>query len=397
MKPKTVISLLAVVLILAAASYFLLNTNSPKKQDDQMGSEFFKDLPVNDIAAVTIHTSQDKVELKRGPEVWVVKNRHEYPADFVKISDFIKKIKRLKIGRVFEANDDVLNRQKLHSPQDQKASEDQKGTRISLFDEKAKPIADFILGNSREGANGGGGQYMRYSDKNTVYLVSDNFSFLEQKPEEWLEREVINVDGKEIEKVTCYGKKSDEVLYQLARKEHKKSPELISPPKNETVDKNKIDQVFDALGPLNIEDINGPPRKAAEPLPNASASLVYQLYDGRMITVHPSTKQGDTPENSEYYLTLKVDYAKPKSTQETEPPPDKDEKEAEDADKKSGESDGKDDSDTKSKSAEEVAKEAKALNDKLRAWTFKIAKWQYDSFILSQEGLMQTKEENTAQ
>ncbi len=397
MKPKTVISLLAVVLILTAVSYFLLTTSSPNKQKNQMGSELFKDLPVNDIAAVTIHSSQGKVELTRGPEVWKVKNRHEYPADFDKISDFLKKIKRLKIGRVFEANDDVLNRQKLHDPQDEKVKEDQKGTRISLFDDNAKLIADFILGSNRQADAGGGGQYMRYSDKKTVYLVSDSFSFLEQKPEEWLEREVVDIDGQEVEKVTCYARNSDDILYQLARQEQGKSPELISPPANAEVDKNKIDQVFEALSPLNIEDISGPPRNAEEPQPESSASLAYQLYDGRVITVHPLLKQGDTPENSEYHVTLKVDYTEPPSTEKAEQPKNQNEKKANEDDKKSGESEEKDGSDTKIKSAEEVAKEAKALNDKLNVWTFKIAKWQYDSFILSQEGLMQAEETDTSQ
>lgn len=396
MKPKTVISLLTVVLILAGTSYFLLNDRSSNKNKNQMGTELMKDLPLNAISAITVFGPKGSVELKRGPSVWQVKNRYEYPADFGQIVDLTKKIKRTKVGRTFVAEDETLARQKLYDPKDQNASDDQKGIRITLFDQKGKTIADLILGNTRQESSGGSGQYLRHADEKTVYLVNDNFSLLEQKPEEWLEKEVINIESKEIKAINCYADDSDQPLYRLERKERGTAPKLSSPPKKGVVDTHKVDQVFESLSPLNIEDISGPPRKVEDPLPKTSARLEYQLYDGKIITVYPSSHSEKDPEAAQYQVILTMDYTQPEAPDTTETSKTTPKK---DADKKADDQSTKTDSSEKNKkkeakSSEDIKKEAMALNEKLQVWTFKLAKWQYDGFIISKEGLMETKKGN---
>lgn len=394
MKPKTVISLLAVVLILAAASYFLLKDPSNDNQNGLMGAKFAKDLPINEIASITIHSPEQTVELEKGPAVWQVKNRFGYPADFSKISDLLKKIKRLKVGRTFEADNDVLGRQKLYDPKGNKAEKDQKGIRITLADESNKTISDLILGESRQGNS----QYIRHAAENTVYLVNDTFSFLEQDPANWLESEIINIDGQEVKAVNCYTQDSDKPLYSLQRPEIDKAPELVSPPEEGSVDSNKIDQVFQALSPLNLEDVSGPSRDKNADLPKVSAHLEYHLYDGKIISVYPSAAPGEKPEDSKYRVVLTAGYTQPETTpdlqtseqgQEDEKNTNTDSKTAEDEDET-----GEKAPQSEAKSPEEVQKEALALNDKLKVWTFEIAKWQYDSFITTQEGLMEVKEES---
>jgi hypothetical protein len=175
MKPKTVISLLAVVLILAAASYFLLNDQNSNKKQGQMGAELMQDLPLNDIAAIAIFGPKGSVKLVRGPAVWQVENKYNYPADFSKIIELTKNIKHIKVGRSFQATDDSLTRQKLFDPKDEKAPIDQKGVRITLADDKNKPLADLIIGNTRQTSSGGSGQYLRKANEKTIYLAKDNF------------------------------------------------------------------------------------------------------------------------------------------------------------------------------------------------------------------------------
>jgi len=361
-----------------------------------MGTELMKDLPLNAIAAITIFGPKGSVELRRGPSVWQVKNRYEYPADFGKIVDLTKKIKRTKIGRTFAATDETLTRQKLCDPKDQNASDDQKGIRITLFDQKEKTIADLILGNTRQESSGGSGQYLRYADGKTVYLVNDNFSLLEQKPEEWLEKEVINIDSKEIKAIHCYAGDSDQPLYRLERKEQGAAPKLSSPPKKGVVDTHKVDQVFESLSPLNIEDISGPPRKVEDPLPKTSTRLEYQLYDGKIITVYPSSHSEKDSETAQYQVALTMDYIQPQTpdtpeTSKTTPKKDADNK----ADDQSTKTDSsKNNKKKEAKSSEDIKKEAMALNEKLQVWTFELAKWQYDGFITSKEGLMEAKKDN---
>ena len=397
MKPKTVISLLAVVLILAAASYFLLNDQTSNKKQSQMGAELLQDLPLNNIAAITIYGPEGSVMLAHGPSVWQVENKYNYPADFGKIIELTKKIKRIKVGRSFQATDDSLTRQKLYDPKDEKTPNDRKGIRITLSDDKDKPLADLIIGKTRQTSSDGGGQYLRKADGKTIYLVKDNFSLLEQKPEAWLEKEIINIDAHEIKAVSCFSADSDQPRYRLERRERTKAPRLVSVSQKGLVDSNKVDQVFEALSPLNIDDISGPPRKADDPLPKTSARLEYELYNGKILTIYPASRSVDDPKKSTYQVTLTMDYHQPKSSDSSKPP-EKNQQKDEGSNKtdvkgaktKSSENN----KNTKAKSPEEIKKEVMASNAKLKIWTFKLAKWQYDSFITLKKDLMETNKEN---
>jgi hypothetical protein len=395
MKPKTVISLLAVVLILAAASYFLLNDQTSNKKQGQMGAELMQDLPLNDIAAIAIFGPKGSVKLVRGPAVWQVENKYNYPADFSKIIELTKNIKHIKVGRSFQATDDSLTRQKLFDPKDEKAPIDQKGVRITLADDKNKPLADLIIGNTRQTSSGGSGQYLRKANEKTIYLAKDNFPLLEQKPEAWLEKKIINLDAKEIKAVNCFADDSDQLRYHLERPERTKAPKLISAPQKGTVDSNKIEQVFEALSPLNIDDINGPPRKADDPLPKTPARLEYQLYNGKIITIYPASQSVDNPKKALYQMTLTMDYRQPESSMTSNPSKNnpKQKEGSHKTDAKDAKTKGSENS-KKTKSSEEIKKEVMASNAKLKIWTFKLAKWQYDSFITSKEGLMETNKEN---
>jgi hypothetical protein len=384
MKPKTVISLLAVVLILAAASYFLLNDQTSDKKQNQMGAELMQDLPLNDIAAITIFGPKGSVKLIHGPVVWQVENKYNYPADFSKIIELTKNVKHIKVGRSFQATDDSLTRQKLFDPKDEKASNDQKGIRITFADDKDKPLADLIIGNTRQTSPGGSGQYLRKANEKTIYLVKDNFTLLEPRPEAWLQKEIINIDAQEIKAVSCFAEDSTQPHYRLERSERAEAPKLVSVPPKGVVDSNKVDQVFEALSPLNIEDINGPPRKADDPLPKTPARLEYQLYNGKIITIYPASQSVDDPKKSLYQVTLTMDYHQPESKpSEKNQQPDKD-----------GNTSDVKNAETKTKSPEEIKKEVMASDAKLKIWTFKLAKWQYDSFITSKKGLMETNKEN---
>jgi hypothetical protein len=181
----------------------------------------------------------------------------------------------------------------------------------------------------------------------------------------------------------------------IFRPERTQAPKLISAPQKGTVDSNKIEQVFEALSPLNIDDINGPPRKADDPLPKTPARLEYQLYNGKIITIYPASQSVDNPKKALYQMTLTMDYRQPESSMTSNPSKNnpKQKEGSHKTDAKDAKTKGSENS-KKTKSSEEIKKEVMASNAKLKIWTFKLAKWQYDSFITSKEGLMETNKEN---
>lgn len=94
MKSKTFVMLLALCAVLGLATYFVstADRNSGKKSS---GAEdkFLSELPVNDIASISVKDAENEVLLEKGESVWVVKNRFGYPADFGKIAEFAKNSK----------------------------------------------------------------------------------------------------------------------------------------------------------------------------------------------------------------------------------------------------------------------------------------------------------------
>jgi len=99
MKPRSFIILAAVCAVLAAVSYGVLRSRSTERDpNNQAGAALMANLPVNDIQDVHIQLKDGTVHLKKGKAVWEVADRFGYPAAFDRTSDFVKKIRDMKIG-----------------------------------------------------------------------------------------------------------------------------------------------------------------------------------------------------------------------------------------------------------------------------------------------------------
>jgi Domain of unknown function (DUF4340) len=375
MKPKTLISLAAIVSILGLTAFFLTREKQPESGITRMGDLFLAKLPVNEIAAVAIASDNGVIHLRKSETVWQVEERNGYPADFSKITDLVRKLSRLKIGRTFQASEDALARQQLNDPTDAKIAKEQKGLRITLKNAQDNVLADLILGNPRETTAGTGGQYVRPSDSQTVSLVDDNFQFLGKTPQEWLKRDVVNLDQKTIVQVAGFDSKAVAPVFVLRREDPAKAPLLLNLPAGKTADPQKIDQLFEAMSPLKMEDVSALPQDKAQvkesSTPPARARLEYRLADGRVFTVFPYVEKAKDSQPEIYRVQVAVAY-------EPEPQPPA----AQPAD-----------SDTsKAAAADEIARQVREMDSQLRPWIFTLAKWQFESLITQLDGLLQKKE-----
>jgi len=331
----------------------------------KMGDKLFADLPVNAVTTVAIADSENRVVLTKGDKVWQVDGRSGYPADFDQLRELVVKLSRLKIGRSFPASAESLTRLSLMAPSTTDASST--GKQITLTDASGKIIADVILGQSRETDSGeGGGQYLKKVDADTVFLVDGSFRFLKTEPAEWLNKEILDVKAEDVKSIACYIDDPVTAIYTLLRPDRGELAKMTPVPQGRTADPTKIDQVFDALAPLTLDDVkaaDGPP-----PVPESGTPrLVYQLYDGRQISIFPYS--GD---NGGFTLRVTTE----DSTAETQAAVAPD----------SQPMDGK-------AQAEEMAtptpKTARQLNEELSPWVFSIKKWQFDSLITQPESLLE--------
>ncbi|CAN2048523.1 DUF4340 domain-containing protein [Candidatus Magnetomoraceae bacterium gMMP-1] len=386
MKAKTMVILLLVLAIMIGASFVVFKMQSPKQSAQaKLGEKLLKDLPVNEIADITMQHSEHTVSLGKQDDKWVVQSRFNYAADFKKIIDFVKKWKDAKTGRNFSASDSTISRLGMKKPDDKKASDKEKGVHIVLADNNGKNIADILLGKTRENESGAsGGQYVMINNEPIIYLIDKSFGFMEKESSGWLDKELVDVKTEDVEKVVCI-KPDGSILYTLKRPEKDKKPEMLNPPEGKKIKTYELDNIFQALSNFRLEDIIDPAQKTEEK--KGAYSLEFSLFNGTVYKVHP--QEITSGDEKKYTFKIQVAYKAP------QPDPEKKTEESVAANytKDKAKKLDKDKKEEKpEKSPKEFALEAENLNKKLSAWTYVISKWKYENFITNLDEFFEQEE-----
>jgi hypothetical protein len=387
MKGKTFFILLVAAGVLAALAFFRFGDQN-QTQDTTMGQKVFSDLPLNQVASITIADATQRVTLVKGEETWQVQERGGYPADFGELRDVVVKLSRLKIGRSFTGSPESLSRLSLLNPSAEESTG--QGTQITLKDAADKILADVILGQVRQTDDGGsGGQYLKKTDGDTVYLVDGAFRFLKTDPADWLQDEILNIKADSVASVTCYAEGNTDPVFTLARPEKGKAPQLSPVPSGRRVDSAKIDQVFDAMSPLTLDDVESADKHPKKDDAGARR-LVYQLYDGRRILLFP-----ESDDNEHYWVRVTAE----ETANETAIADTSDAAGAADEPAKAEQKDPADAKVPEKQGGQDTpaVKTAQAINAELGAWVFSIKKWQFDSLITQADALLESAPDDAKQ
>ncbi len=418
MKSKTFIILLALCAVLGLLTYFISGSGKQTaKTADTASDVFLSELPVNDITSISIKDKENTLELEKGESVWEVKSSFGYPADFGKIAEFAKKLKDCKVGRSFEATEDMRLRLALYSPDEQNVKElkdENKGTLVTLKNKENKVLADIIIGNAREAASGSGGHYMMNAGGNTVYLVDKDFKFMDKKSSDWIRTDLLDVKAEDVEEVICKDRKNDTVLYTLKRPEKGKNPEFVHPPEGKKMIPSKINNVFSALGSFKIDGVADPAMTAAD-TGTENICLIYRMFDGTEYTACPGSASKEDAEK--FYFRASASYTEPPSEEKTaedaETAPEEGKAEEgeskptvvlnDNADKadKADKTEEKADTGDKAEDKKEEEKpdpaklkaDAEELNQKISPWTYMIPKWKAERLISDPEEFFEKPEE----
>ena len=377
MKLKTFGILCIIFCFLVAAAFYALKKD-PFEHQGRMGERLFADLPANAITRIQLIGPTREVRLKKGASVWEVENRYDYPADFDKIADMIKKIRDLKVGRTFTADSGVKQRLALLDPQASgKVEDDQKGTRVILFsDGDAPPVLDLLIGKAREGDGVSGGHHimrMGAAHDETVYLVDQSFRFLSTDPDDWLDKSLVDVAPEEVRQVTCYDAVSGDLLYRLTRSAKGKAPDLEGISEDESAEPSKIERVFGALSGLTIDGVAGHRGVVDFAGLFNPRRFEYRLFDGSLYTLETGKQGGDGGDRN--YLTIATGYEQPPQTDGGENASDEGT-----GIKGSAETD-----------MPAVNEKMQQLNERFQPWTFTISTWKYEGLIYDRKALLKQK------
>jgi hypothetical protein len=364
MRPKTFVILTVLFCVVGLAAFLVFKQDRSRRQT-QMGQRLFSELPVNDVARIRVEGPDDESELKKGPAVWVVENRFSYPADFDKIAELVKKIRDLKVGRDFQADQEVRRRLSLFPPQQGgSVPAEQQGTRIILSAKDGETLADLLVGSARQ-AGSGGRHLMKLEPPgdDSVYLVDANFRSLSASPDNWLFKDLMDVKAVNVEQVTCLDPKDGTLIYRLRRPGKGSAPVLENLAAKENADPARIDRVFGALTGMAIDGVAGPRGAVDLTGMDNHRRFEYRLYDGTQYTIETAKGSG----GNENYLAVGVSYHPAAPT-------------AEQGEEAAGSAD--------TKAEANPAEKAARLDQKVRPWLYRIATWRNEGLVPDRTGLL---------
>ncbi|MEW6305566.1 MAG: DUF4340 domain-containing protein, partial [Verrucomicrobiota bacterium] len=333
------------------------------------------DFPLNDVAQVTIKNKDGEVTLRKVSDLWRVKERGDYLANFDQISEFIRKAWELKPVQQPKVGQSHLARLELAEP----GKGDKSGTLVEFKNKDGKSIGSLMLGKQdmKEGDSqfGGGGfptgRFVMVPGKlETVSLVSESFSSVDVKPDQWLNKDFFKVEKLREVAVTHTNAASS---WRLVREKEGGDWKLADAKKDEELDTSKTFAYNSLFSSPSFEDVAKPDAKPEDLGLDKPFAVTLGTFDNFTYTM----KLGVKDEEHQY---LKFDvagsFSKTRTAGENEKPEDKEKLDKEHADKV--------------KQLEEKLKKEQEFSK----WTYEVAKWTVDALLKERKELLKEKKED---
>ena len=205
MNRKQLAILLVLVIVLGGAGLLLRKKQAAswKGANPSIGQKLLGNFPVNDVTRIDIKQGTNELNLVKQDDLWRVRERNGYPANYSEISDFLIKARDLKIVQSENLGPSQWPRLALVAGQGTNAA-----LEVKFLGQNDKPIKTLFFGKmhtkksnrqSPYGDMGGGdwpdGRFVRAGgDSGNVVLISETFANIEPRPEQWLDRDFFKVE-----------------------------------------------------------------------------------------------------------------------------------------------------------------------------------------------------------
>jgi len=362
MSKKTLINLsivLVVLVVLALIQHWGKTSRRPVKAD--IGETLLEGVDINTIAQISITQGSNTVELAKQEGKWVVKSLFNYPADFGKLAEELRKLAEVKSGKPVRSGNVALSEFGL---------DDKTRKKVVFSSESGETLASIEIGARREGSRQAGWSnqhFVRLGGKDVILLVDHDFYAFSDDSTDWIDDELLNVPSDDVISVKVSGMelKADGSEWKLADLDEE----------TEEMESYEADKLRRALSYLNCSSIADPAKSDAELGFDKAVTYVAHTKDGFTYHVTLGGKADDGR-----YVRLAVEYTKP------EPPakPEEEDKDKQDEYKKKLEEYKKEVADNRKKADE--------LNQKFSGWTYIISNYDADDMLLTRDKLVKKKE-----
>jgi hypothetical protein len=206
MNRKQLAILLVLVIVLGGAGLVLRKKQSASWTggDPSIGKKPLSDLAVNDVTHLAIKQDASEVNLVKKDDLWRVRERNNYPANFSEISDFLRKIPDLKIVQSEKAGASGMARLALAAGPGSNSA-----LVVEFKGQNDKTLKSLLLGKKhmKKGDRGASqfgdmgeegwpdGRYVRVgAESDRVLLISDALANIEPKPDQWLNKDFFKIE-----------------------------------------------------------------------------------------------------------------------------------------------------------------------------------------------------------
>jgi hypothetical protein len=358
------------VLAAAGAAVVLSDRSAWTGADSRVGQKAIPGLRLSEVAEIALRDSSGELHLVRGETGWSVRERAGFAAETDRIAALLVKLAELKIVQSEPLPESERARLELLEPKDKAAGA---GTVIELKDAKGASLGRLLLGKKivkgspvaaslSRGETEATGRYLTGSDAGTMLAVGEPLAEVESRPDQWLVKDLLRVDGAK----SISSSKDGKARWSVARETESADWKFAG--SKEKPDLQKATDLASSLGWVNIVDVVTDP-KADTGLDQAIV-IKADTFDGLSYMLRIGKRAGDN-----YYVQVTA-AGDPRKTRT----PAKGEK-AEDRAKND-----KGFEERRKKLVEQLEREKK-----LERWVYLVAKNGLDPLLRDRPGLMPEK------
>ncbi len=264
MNVKNLITLAGLAAVMIGLATWSSRKETRKTEAASLGNNAFPALQkqVNEIASIHIQSPAETATVTRVEGIWRTPGKWNYPADFGKIRDLLRKLADAKILQSVQATPAERSELQLLTSTDTGATNRaQCATRIQLLDSRGAAISSLYLGKtrSRPGSESGMGGFpdsqFVMTDNGQISLIGDTFSEVTTRDKDWLDTDFLTLT--DIIAVHVTGKPAGEIHATRATPtDDLKVQGTI--PDNKEVDSTKLGSLGSALNFLRFDDVADP-------------------------------------------------------------------------------------------------------------------------------------------
>jgi hypothetical protein len=376
-KQLTLILIAGALIGAAAILSYSRKAQSWKSSSQVTGQKLLADFPLNDIAHLLIKNSSNELNLVKQEDLWRVKERFNYPANFGDISDFLRKSWELKAIQTEQVGPSQLPRLELVEPGLGTPS----GTLVEYKDVSGKTVRSLLLGKKHLRKPAGAaaspfgdegwpdGRYVLVpGGSHPVALINDALTSIEPKPEQWLNKDFFKVE--KIQSIAVVHTNTDQ-SWTLSRETETGEFKLADLKEGESLDSGKISGMNSLLSWPSFTDVVSPDAAPETLGLDHPLTATITTFDGFTYAIRIGHKSGE----DNYHFRVSTSAA---IAQERAAPADEKAEDKERLDKEFKEK--------QTKLAEKLKQESA-----LSPWTYVVSKWTVDNLLKERKDLFADK------